>query len=61
MLDRVLREKNFLVDDRFSVTDIHVSYTVNWGYDDGLIDDFPNLIAYLERLHERESCTLGKH
>lgn len=44
----------------FSVTDILVSYTVNWGYDDGLIDDFPNLMAYLERLHEREHCTLAK-
>jgi len=61
VLESVLSEKEFLVDDRFSATDILVSYTVNWGYDDGLIDDFPNLIAYLERLYERESCTLEKH
>jgi len=61
VLERVLSDKKFLVDDRFSVTDILVSYTVHWGYDDGLIDDFPNLIAYLERLYERESCTLVKH
>ena len=61
VLEDVLRDKKYLVDDRFSATDILVSYTVNWGYDDGLIDDFPNLIAYLERLYERESCTLLKH
>ena len=61
VLDTVLSDKKFLVDNRFSATDILVSYTVNWGYDDGLIDDFPNLIAYLERLYERESCTLAKH
>ena len=61
VLERVLRDKKFLVDDRFSVTDILVSYTVNWGYGDGLIDDCPNLIAYLERLYERGSCTLVKH
>ena len=61
VLDSNLRDKKYLVDDRFSVTDIFVSYTLNWGYDDGLIDDFPNVISYLERLYERESCTLVKH
>jgi len=61
VLEGVLSDKKFLVDDRFSATDILVSYTVKWGYDGGLIDDFPNLIAYLERLYERESCTLVKH
>ena len=61
VLEGELGEKEYLVDDRFTVTDIFVSYTVNWGYDEGLISDFPNLIAYLERLHERESCTLVKH
>ena len=61
VLEDVLRDKKYLVDDRFSATDILVSYTVNWGYDDGLIDDCPNLIAYLERLYKRENCTLVKH
>ena len=60
VLESVLGDNKFLVEDRFSATDILVSYTVNWGYKDGLIDDFPNLIAYLERLHERKCCTLEK-
>ena len=58
VLETALRDKMFLVDNRFSVTDIMVSYTVNWGYNDGLIDDFPNLIAYLKRLYARENCPL---
>lgn len=59
VLEQVLGDRDFLVDDRFSVTDIFVGYTVQWGYDDGLIHDCPNLLAYRERLLAREHCTLG--
>lgn len=61
VLEDVLGETDYLVDNRFSVTDIFVSYTVKWGYDDGLLNDSPNLKAYLERLYEREHCTLVQH
>ena len=61
VLEDVLGKASYLVDDRFSVTDIFVGYTVNWGYAEGLLNDCPNLQAYLERLFEREHCTLVRH
>ena len=60
VLDAALSESDYLVEDRFTVTDIIVSYTVNWGQEDKLIGDFVHLQAYLERLLEREHCTLQR-
>lgn len=58
VLDDVLSSSDFLVADRFSVTDIIAGFTVNWGRRAGLIGDFPALEAYLDRLYERPHCTL---
>ncbi len=60
VLDAALEGPRFLVDDRFTVTDIIVSYTVDFGREFGLISECPNLQAYLARMHEREHCTLSK-
>ncbi len=60
-LNTVLGETDYLIEDRFSVTDIIVGYTVAWGQEQGLLSGFPNLVAYLERLLEREHCTLPPH
>ncbi len=57
-LDTALRETEYLIENQFSVTDIIVGYTVSWGQEQGLFNDFPSLLAYLERLFEREHCTL---
>ena len=56
-LESALSDVEYLVENRFSVTDIFVGYTVTWGYDDGLLDDYPNLLAYRERLLSRPHCT----
>lgn len=61
VLDDVLGNTKYLVDDRFSVTDIFVGYTVNWGHEGGLLNDCRNLQAYLDRLMERDYCTLERH
>jgi glutathione S-transferase len=61
VLERELTGKEYLVGDRFSVTDIFVGYTVSWGFADGLLDQHPNLRAYQDRLLAREHCTLEKH
>ena len=61
VLNDVLGRSDYLVDDRFSVTDIYAAYAVNWGQEQGLMDEFPNLLAYQERLFEREHCTLKHH
>jgi glutathione S-transferase len=60
VLDEALASANYLVGNRFSVTDIIVSYAVNWGRRVGLTGDMPHLGRYLERLFERPHCTLSK-
>lgn len=61
VLNELLGKADYLVDGRFSATDIFVGYTVFWGEEDGLLEDFPNLRAYLDRLLEREHCPLARH
>lgn len=58
VLDKALENTDYLVGDRFSVTDILVGFTVNWGDGAGLLDETPNLQNYLERLKARPHCTL---
>ncbi len=60
-LNTALGKTSYLVDDRFSVTDIIVGYTLSWGCADGLLSECSNLMAYLDRLLEREHCTLARH
>ncbi len=57
-LDAVLGKTNYLIEGRFTVTDIIVGYTINFGDEQGLVSKFSNLSAYLERLLQREHCTL---
>ncbi len=57
-LDAVLGKTNYLIEGRFTVTDIIVGYTINFGHEQGLVSEFSNLLAYLERLLQREHCTL---
>ena len=58
VLDKVLAETDYLVANRFSVTDILVGFTVNWGNGVGLLEQTPHLQNYLARLKERPHCTL---
>ncbi|NOR19455.1 MAG: hypothetical protein GQ538_05140 [Xanthomonadales bacterium] len=58
ILDQVLQDTDYLVDNRFSVTDILVGFVLNWGSQVKLLDQTPNLQSYLTRLKEREHCTL---
>jgi hypothetical protein len=38
-----------------------VGYAVNWGQEQGLLDEFPNLLSYQARLLTRPHCTLTAH
>ena len=58
VLDSVLSSADYLVANQFSVTDILVGFTVNWGNLAGLLLQMPNLQRYLTRLKERPDCTL---
>jgi len=60
-LEDVLVRTPYLVEGRFTVTDIIVGYTINFGHEQGLVSEFPNLMAYLKRLYQREHCTLVRY
>ena len=58
VLDKVLQDTDYLVGNRFSVTDILVGFIVNWGNGVKLLEKTPNLKKYLARLKDRPHCTL---
>lgn len=60
-LDAHFAEHDYLIEDRFTVADIIVGYTVNFGQEFNWAEGFVHLLAWLERLHGREHCTLERH
>ncbi len=59
-MNTALGKQDYLVEDRFTVTDIIIGWTVNWGRRQGHLGDFPNLMGYLDRLLARPHCTLSQ-
>ena len=58
VLDKELASRDFLVGNRFSVTDIIVGWSINWAANTDHLAAFTQLSRYLARLHEREHCTI---
>ncbi len=58
VLDKFLASADYLVGNKFSVTDILVGFTIDWGNLAGLLERTPNLQKYLKRLKEKPACTL---
>ncbi len=61
VVEHHLSENEYFVANRFSITDIIVSYTLNWADKQGVLgNDYPNISAYLDRVSERPHCTLKR-
>jgi len=61
VLEERLGGTAYMLEDRFTATDIIVSFALLMGRMIGCLDDgFPNLNAYLDRLAEREFCPFKK-
>lgn len=60
-LDAHLASTDYLVENRFTVTDIIVGYTLHFGEEFGWNEGLTNIAAYLERLYARAHCTLKRH
>ena len=60
VLDAHLAQHDYLVEDRFTVTDIIVGWCVNWGRRQGHLGECPALGRYLERLLARPLCALAR-
>jgi glutathione S-transferase len=57
VFDGALKGKTWLVEDRFSITDIFAGYALIWARVQGLTADLPNVAAYAERILARPLCT----
>lgn len=53
ILDKHLEGCEFIVGDRLTVADCVTAYLIDWANEVQLIDAFPRLQAYLERLYAR--------
>lgn len=54
-IDRSLGGDDYLIDNRFSVADIMVGGALLWLSHLGVLGDWPNLLAYVERLKARSA------
>lgn len=60
VLETHFSKHDYLVENRFSVADIVLSYTLCWGQEQKLLNEFQHINRYMERLYAREHCTLFK-
>ncbi|PZO53784.1 MAG: hypothetical protein DCF16_06120 [Alphaproteobacteria bacterium] len=58
-LDAALAGKDWLIDNRFSVTDIIAGFAVAWAYTLGMTEGMRNVSAYAERILARPLCPYG--
>lgn len=59
-LESRMKDREYLVGNRFSVTDIIVGYTLHWAKLVKGLKPYPGLTSYLERLSERPACALSR-
>ena len=55
-----LAQHDYLVEDRFTVTDIIVGWCLNWARRLGHLEEFPPLNRYVQRLLARPLCALAR-
>lgn len=60
VINELLGKQAFMLGDAFTLTDIVVAWTLNWGRRLKTIDGFDNIPAYLKRLFGRPHCCLNQ-
>jgi glutathione S-transferase len=53
VLDEHMRGRRFVVGDAVTVADFVLAYTLDWANEVHLLESFPGLRAYMERMYER--------
>lgn len=53
VLEEHMRGRQFVVGDRVTVADFVLAYTLDWANEVRLLDDFRQLMAYMERMYTR--------
>jgi glutathione S-transferase len=60
LLDGWFAERDFVCGDRFTMADVYVGSHVDWGMQFGTIPARDNLVAYAERVRQRDAYQAGK-
>jgi glutathione S-transferase len=58
VLERHLRDREFVVGNHVTVTDFVLAYTLDWANEEALLDDAPILVRYMERMYARPKAPL---
>src|ERR1041385_2736111 len=53
VLEKHMQGRQFVAADRVTVADFVIAYTLDWGNEAKLLGDFPQLVAYVERMYAR--------
>ena len=56
VLEEHMQRRQFLVGDAVTVADFVAAYTLDWANEDRLLDDCPQLLAYMERMYARPNA-----
>jgi glutathione S-transferase len=51
-----MRARQFMVGEQVSVADFVMAYTLDWGNEARLLESFPRLRAYMERMYARPAA-----
>jgi glutathione S-transferase len=56
VLERHMNGRQFIVGDHITAADCVTAYLVDWANEQQLLDGFPNLKAYLQRMYQRSTA-----
>ena len=56
VLEEHMQRRHFVVGDSVTVADFVAAYTLDWGNENQLLDDCPQLLAYMKRMYARPNA-----
>lgn len=56
VLDRHMQGRTYIVRDSVTAADCVTAYLMDWANEQGLLDDFPQLRAYMDRMYARPTA-----
>ena len=58
VMEAHMQGRKFIVGDTLTVADLVGAYTLDWANEAQLLDDFPQLLGYMERMYARPNAPL---
>lgn len=58
VMEEYMQGRKFIVGDTLTIADIVGAYTLDWANEAQLLDDFPQLLEYMERMYARSNAPL---